>query len=94
MKPKKIYSKLNRATKKQIIDFLIPLIERAIMINACWIDGNDGVHPRYPKFDQMDATSSIWAAVLDLHDDYGPVGSIPKKPTPLPDEDGPTQSTL
>lgn len=69
-KTDKSCTKLKRMTKKNLIQYLIPLIADAVRINDCWINGNEGTNPDDPLFDEMEQISRTWAALRNLHDDF------------------------
>lgn len=64
--------KLNSATKKRIIEYLTPLIEKSVAINVYFVAvREDGTHPDpLCSFDPYEAMTELWVALRDMHDDY------------------------
>lgn len=60
--------KLRKMKKEELINILIPLIEKATKVNEYWV--NEGRKRNISLDKCLELTSDIWAALRDLHCDY------------------------
>lgn len=62
------YNYLRSLTKAQLIDILIPLIDKAVEINESWCDEKDGHKVDHMKF--IDLEIAICCALRDMQDEF------------------------